>query len=39
MLLLGAVGITLFQFVPFGVKKLLRKQLELDNTLNLLRSP
>jgi tetratricopeptide (TPR) repeat protein len=38
MLLLGAAGITLFQFVPFGVKKLLRKQVELDNTLNLLQS-
>lgn len=38
MLLLGATGITLFQFVPFGVKRLLRKQVELDNTLHVLRS-
>lgn len=38
MLLLGVTGITLFQFVPFGVKKLLRKQVELDNTLNLLQT-
>lgn len=37
MLLLGVAGVTLFQFVPFGVKRLLRKQVELDNTLHLLR--
>lgn len=37
MLLLGVTGVTLFQFVPFGVKRLLRKQVELDNTLHLLR--
>ncbi len=38
MLLLATVGSVLFQFVPFGVRKLLRKQVELDNTLHLLRS-
>lgn len=38
MLLLGAIGLALFQFVPLGTKKLLRKQVELDNTLHLLRS-
>ncbi len=36
--ILGLTGTFLFQFVPFGVKKLLRKQLELDNTLLLLKS-
>lgn len=38
MFLLGISGITLFQFVPWGMKKLLRKQIELDNTLHVLRS-
>lgn len=38
MLLLGVSGVTLLQFVPFGVKKLLRKQVELDNTLHVLRT-
>lgn len=38
MFLLGITGITLFQFVPWGMKKLLRKQIELDNTLHILRS-
>lgn len=38
MLLLGVIGVTLFQFVPFGVKKLLQKQVELDNTLHLLKT-
>lgn len=36
--LIGVVGIALFQFVPFGMKHLLRKQVELDNTLQVLRS-
>lgn len=39
VLLLGVAGITLARFVPFGVNKLLRKQIELDNTLHLLQSP
>ncbi|MBU0656572.1 MAG: hypothetical protein KJ914_15735 [Gammaproteobacteria bacterium] len=38
ILLLGATGVSLFQFVPFGMKKLLRKQVELDNTLHLLQT-
>jgi tetratricopeptide (TPR) repeat protein len=38
MLVLAIVGSLLFQFVPFGTRKLLRKQVELDNTLHLLRS-
>lgn len=38
MLLLAGVGTALFQFVPFGTRKLLRKQVELDNTVHLLRS-
>ncbi|MEZ5534114.1 MAG: hypothetical protein R3F02_00685 [Thiolinea sp.] len=33
------VGAGLIQFVPFGSKKLLRKQIELDNTLKLLNAP
>ena len=37
-LLLAGAGSLLFQFVPFDVKKLLRKQLELDNTVTLLQS-
>ncbi len=36
MLLLGATGVTLFQFVPWGMNKLLHKQVELDNTASLL---
>lgn len=36
MLLLFSVGVVLLQFVPWGVHKLLRKQVELDNTLKLL---
>lgn len=39
ILVLGLTGTLLFQFVPFGMKKLLRKQRELDNTLLLLQSP
>ncbi len=38
MLLFGIAGVTLFQFVPFGMKKLLQKQVELDNTLHLLKT-
>lgn len=38
MLLLGSAGITLLQFVPWGMKKLLLKQVELDNTVNFLKS-
>lgn len=38
MLLLGITGVTLLQFVPWGMKKLLLKQLELDNTVNVLKS-
>jgi hypothetical protein len=38
MLLLGSVGITLLQFVPWGMKKLLLKQVELDNTVSFLKS-
>jgi hypothetical protein len=38
-LLLMAVGAGLIQFVPLGSKKLLRKQIELDNTLKLLNAP
>lgn len=37
--MLGMMGIALARFVPFGVNKLLRKQIELDNTLHLLQSP
>jgi hypothetical protein len=37
MLLLGITGVTLLQFVPWGMKKLLLKQVELDNTLSFLR--
>ena len=38
MLLLGSAGITLLQFVPWGMKKLLVKQVELDNTVSFLKS-
>ena len=38
MLLLGSAGITLLQFVPWGMKKLLLKQVELDNTVSFLKS-
>lgn len=38
MLLLGITGVTLLQFVPWGMKKLLLKQLELDNTVSVLKS-
>ncbi len=38
MLLLGISGVTLLQFVPWGMKKLLLKQLELDNTVSVLKS-
>lgn len=38
MLLLGISGVTLAGFVPFGMNKLLRKQVELDNTVRLIRS-
>lgn len=38
MFLSGSLGVILLQFVPWGMKKLLRKQLELDNTLHVLRS-
>ncbi|MEZ5447546.1 MAG: hypothetical protein R3E89_00410 [Thiolinea sp.] len=39
MLVLLAVGTALVQFVPLGSKKLLRKRIELDNTLKLLEAP
>ncbi len=35
----GLIGLLLARFVPFGVNKLLCKQLELDNTLHLLPAP
>lgn len=38
-LLLLVAGVGLIQFVPAGSKKLLRKQIELDNTLKLLSAP
>ncbi|MFN3786175.1 MAG: tetratricopeptide repeat protein [Thiothrix sp.] len=38
MFLTGSVGVVLLQFVPWGMKKLLRKQIELDNTLHVLRA-
>lgn len=38
-LLLMVAGVGLIQFVPVGSKKLLRKQIELDNTLKLLNAP
>ncbi|CAA6824878.1 MAG: Unknown protein [uncultured Thiotrichaceae bacterium] len=38
-LTLMVVGVGLVQFVPIGSKKLLRKQIELDNTLKLLSAP
>ncbi|WP_156946876.1 hypothetical protein [Thiothrix lacustris] len=38
MLLLGSAGTMLLQFVPWGMKKLLVKQMELDNTVSFLKS-
>nr|CAA6826812.1 MAG: Unknown protein [uncultured Thiotrichaceae bacterium] len=38
-LVLLVLGVGLIQFVPPGSKKLLRKQIELDNTLKLLSAP
>ena len=38
MFFLGGIGLVLFQSAPVGLKKLLRKQLELDNTYQFLQS-
>ena len=38
MFFLGCLGVVLFQFAPLGIKKLLRKQLELDNTYQFIQS-
>ncbi len=39
LLVLSVAGVALVHFIPLGVKKLLRKQVELDNTLKLLQAP
>jgi intracellular septation protein A len=38
MFFLGGIGLVLFQSAPVGLKKLLRKQLELNNTYEFLQS-